>query len=130
MYRTNWTVDQMPQYHFKGKSLVQGEGAAGPSGPILHISFTSFWEFHHVPNFQLAKQDQADSETAKEKCAKAVPPLSLYSVNGTFGSEPERGVADVGSKVDLSGIPLADALAQLVERRVQEGADVRLSQLQ
>ena len=58
-----------------------------------------------------------------------LPPLSLYSVNGTFGSEPERGVADVGSKVDLSGIPLADALAQLVECRVQKRADVCLGQL-
>ena len=43
--------------------------------------------------------------------------------------KPERGCVDVGSEVDGSRVPLPDALAQLVERRVQKGADVGLSQL-
>ena len=44
-------------------------------------------------------------------------------------SEPERGGADVGGEVCGPRVALPDALAQLVERRVEEGADIRLSQL-
>ena len=45
-------------------------------------------------------------------------------------SEPKRCGADVCGEVCGARVALPDALAQLVERRVQEGADVRLSQLQ
>ena len=44
-------------------------------------------------------------------------------------SEPERGGADVGCEVCGPRVALPDALAQLVERRVEKGADVRLGQL-
>ena len=43
--------------------------------------------------------------------------------------KPERGGVNVGSEVYGSRVPLPDAFAQFVERRVQKGADFGLGQL-
>ena len=54
--------------------------------------------------------------------------VTYFKRNGSI-RKPEGGGVDVGGEIDCSRVPLPDAFAQLVERRVQKGANIGLRQL-